>query len=198
MSENRAVATAPAQSSRNGQPSGRTVPREERVRDILGRVRNEVKDDAAFLDAWREVVSETQVMFRGKQMLMSDVIKYMVSELAIPLSPDTVDVRRKEVQIGNLLQEIVSELAVAEAGSRMFGERKKDMLSRGKNKKTSQVVLEAELVATDAEFRMTRGIWLSAELNYQFWQRMHSLCTDTLKRLQQIYNTLAAESRVRS
>jgi hypothetical protein len=182
---------APAQSQQVVKPT-----RAETVRGILDRVKTEVKDDEAFLDAWKDVVGNTLVMYRGKQMLMSDVITHITSKLNLPSDPTILDVRSKEVEIGNLLQEITTQLAFAEAGTKMFGERKKDLLARGKNQKASRDLIEAQLASSDDEFRMTRGVWLSAELNFRFWLTMRQLCTDTLDRLQQIYNTLAAEARV--
>ena len=183
--------TAPAQKATVNKPT-----RAETVKGILARVRDEVKDDAAFVDAWKEVVADTKVMFRGKQRIMGDIISLIMSTLEIPTDPNTMDVRRKQVEIGNLLQEITTQLAFAEVGVKMFGERKKDLLARGKNQKASKDLIEAQLAQGDDEFRMTRGIWLSAELNHKFWVTMRTCCTDTLDRLEQIYYTLAAESRI--
>ena len=174
------------------------ITRAAQVKGILDRVRDEVKDDEAFLDAWKDVITNTKVMFRGKQLPMGDVIANIMSKLELPKDMTVLDVRRLEIQIGNLLQEITMQLAFAEAGTKMFGERKKDLLSRGKNQKASKDLIEAQLSVGDDEFRMTRGIWLSAEMNYRFWIQMRTICTDTLDRLQQIYNTLAAEARIRN
>jgi hypothetical protein len=172
--------------------------RAETVKGILDRVKNEIKDDDAFLDAWKEVVVDSKVMYKGKQRLMGDVVTHIMSILALPNDLNVLDVRRKEIEIGNLLQDITTQLAFAEAGSKMFGEKKKDLLARGKNQKASRDLIEAQLAGSDDEFRMTRGIWMSAEMNHKFWVTMRTCCTDTLDRLSQIYNTLAAESRIRS
>jgi len=172
--------------------------RSELVKQILDKVQNEIKDDQCFLDSWKDVVTDTAIMFRGKQLPMSDVIPYIMNKLEIPTDPNILDVRRMEVVIGNLLQEVTTQVLYAEAATKMFGERKKDLLSRGKNQKASRDLIEAALAGTDDEFRLTRGVWMSAELNHKFWITIRTLCTDTLDRLQQIYNTLAAESRINS
>jgi hypothetical protein len=172
--------------------------RPELVKKILDTVRDEIKDDQVFLEAWGGVVTSTIIMFRGKQLPMSDVIPYIMNKLELPTDPNILDVRRLEVTIGNLLQEVTTQVIYAEAATKMFGERKKDLLSRGKNQKASRDLIEAALAGTDDEFRLTRGVWMSAELNHKFWVTIRTLCTDTLDRLQQIYNTLAAESRIKS
>lgn len=183
------------------QAQARMVPkptRTETVQGILDRVKNDIKDDAAFVDAWKDVIEDTRVMFRGKQKPMGDIISYITGILQLPPDMTVVTVRSKEISVGNLMIEITSQLAFAEAGTKMFGERKKDLLARGKNQKASRDLIEAQLASGDDEFRMTRGIWMSADMNYQFWKTMRGLCSDTLDRLSQIYNTLAAEAKINS
>ena len=69
-------------------------------------------------------------------------------------------------------------------------------LARVADRRKSKDVIEAELLATSAEFAKVRGIWLSSYLNVKFWESMHDLVSETLDRLKQVSITLAAEAKI--
>lgn len=173
----------------NGLPPGRD-------KAILKKIEQEIKDDDGLDGCWKDIVSGSTVMHDGKKYGLIKMVKHIRGKTQLPEDMNLATVRSKEIELGNLLQIITTELALARHGRNLFAEQKKDYMATAKDRRKSQAMIESELAQFNEEFRYVRGIWMSADLNYQFWDAMHSLVVSTLDRLKQISITLSTESRM--
>lgn len=163
---------------------------------LIRQVSTITKDDEGLVQAWAIINDQSKVMWDGKPKNITDAVKWIRSQCQLPADMTTADIRAKELQLGNILTMISVQLSLGAHERDAIAERKKDFLALAKDRRKTQAIIEAELVQFNEEYRYIRGIWLSAELNYKFWDRMHDMVTYTLDRLKQVSITLSVEARV--
>lgn len=167
-----------------------------RAQEILTQMATELKDDDGLATTWQDLVEKGKVMFRGKKMELADVARRIREKVKLPPDITTQQCRAMELELGNLLQVVSTELTMADYSRQMFAERKQDFLASAADRRKTKQVLEAELAMYNEEYRYVRGMWLSSDLNFKFWQSMHSMITETLSRIKQASITLATEAKV--
>lgn len=188
---------APAQSRRGKKDEPDKVEMAEgRAKQIISDMATSMKDDEGLATTWQDLVLEGKVMFRGKARDFAAVAKDIRQKVQLPPDMTTQQCRVKELELGNLLQIVSTELTAADYARQMFAERKQDFLADAKDRRKTKQVLEAELAKFNEEYRYVRGMWLSSDLNYKFWKAMHSMISETLDRIKQASITLATEAKV--
>ena len=84
-------------------------------------MKTQLKNDAELTATWKEIVLESGIIFRGKQYELSDVLRSIRGLCKLPKGDMTTpQVREKELALGNLMQLVTTELAMAQHGRDVF------------------------------------------------------------------------------
>lgn len=169
---------------------------EGRMGELLEEMKTALRDDVGYGLTWSDVVLESAIMFGDKPRKLVDLVRWFHDKCKLAADMSLAGVRAKELQLGNALQMITSALTCARQHEIQMAAQKLTYLARVADRRKSKDVIEAELLATNAEFAKVRGIWLSSYLNVKFWESMHDLVSETLDRLKQVSITLAAEAKI--